>query len=201
MDSDFTEVYQFRISLKGIEPAIWRRIQVPADYTFWDLHVAIQDVMGWLDYHLHVFRVVTPGRPDGLVQTGIPDEEFSEGTLPGWDVALSNYFSERNNSAEYEYDFGDGWIHALILEKLLPRKKGSKYPRCLAGERRCPPEDCGGIGGYQSFLEAILDPSHDEHKGMLEWVGGPFDPEGFEPHEVRFDDPDKRWQIAVIPVK
>ncbi|MBI4445577.1 MAG: plasmid pRiA4b ORF-3 family protein [Acidobacteria bacterium] len=193
----FTEVYQFRISLEGIEPAIWRRMQVPSNYTFWDLHVAIQDSMGWLDYHLHMFRILNPTTKEREV-IGIPDEEeaFDLEILPGWELPISDYFSLKKPKAEYEYDFGDSWQHDVVLEKILPRDMHSKYPKCIAGERACPPEDCGGIGGYQEFLEAVLNPAHEEHESMLEWVGGSFDSEHFNPKQVRFDSPRRRWKIA-----
>ncbi len=194
MDLDFKEVYQFKISLKGIQPAIWRQIQVPENYSFWDLHVAIQDVMGWLDYHLHLFRITKPALNE-IHEIGIPDE-YELDFLPSWELAISDYFTLENNSAEYEYDFGDSWQHEVILEKILSKEIASKYPKCIAGERACPPEDCGGIGGYQEFLDAIFDPNQGERETMLEWVGGSFDPETFDPRQVSFDDPEKRWKIA-----
>ena len=195
MDLAFTGVFQFKISLKGIEPSIWRRIQVPADFTFWDLHVAIQDAMGWLDSHLHVFRIARP-RLDDVQEIGVPDEDGADGILPGRELAISDYFSKRNHSAEYEYDFGDRWLHDVSFEDSLPREVGLKYPRCLAGERSCPPEDCGGIMGYQRFVEAILVLSDDEHEAMLKWAPGTFDPERFELHQIRFDDPNQRWETT-----
>ncbi len=194
MDLDFKEVYQFKISLDGIQPAIWRQIQVPASYSFWDLHVAIQDVMGWHDYHLHLFRIVEPALNE-IHEIGIPDEYELE-ILPSWELAISNYFSTENNSAEYEYDFGDCWEHEIILENILLKDTASEYPKCIAGQRACPPEDCGGIGGYQEFLESIFDPNQEERETMLEWVGGSFDPEQFDPKQVGFDDPDERWEKA-----
>jgi len=186
-------VLQFRIELLWIEPAIWRRIQVPESYSFWDLHVAIQDVMGWLDYHLHAFRVV--GFADDI---GIPDEEgWSDVvTRPGWKFPIGPVFSEQRPLASYEYDFGDSWVHEVRFEDMLPVEKGVKYPRCVAGARRCPPEDCGGHYGYELFLKAIADPSHPEHESYLQWVGGSFDPEEFDPTVGEFDDPKERWKIA-----
>ena len=194
MDSGFTEIYQFKISLQAIKPRIWRQIQVPSSYSFWDLHVAIQDAMGWMDDHLHVFRVPHPSSTE-VVLIGGPDEYEPQG-LPRWEVAISGYFSMDNNFAEYEYDFGDNWQHDVVLEKTLPRDTDVEYPRCLAGERACPLEDCGGVVGYQELLEAILNPNHEEHKRMLEWVDGAFDPESFDPKQVSFDDPDERWERA-----
>jgi hypothetical protein len=189
-------VYQFKVSLKGIKPLIWRRIEVPAAYTFWDLHVAIQDSMGWFDSHLHAFRI--PNRAGRKVtMIGIPDDGgFDDDpiTLPGWEVPISEHFTKKGDKADYEYDFGDGWEHKVVLEKIVDKMPNTKYPRCLAGARACPHEDCGGTGGYANLLEIISDPSDEEYQDMLEWLGGKFDPEHFDPREVRFDDPGKRWK-------
>ena len=146
-------VLQFRIQLRHIEPPIWRRIVVPAEYSFWDLHVAIQDAMGWLDCHLHAFRL---RHPDGEVTLiGIPDPEPFEGDplyLEGWQVRVAPFFTDIGDRAEYEYDFGDGWEHDVVLEQVSPRVAKARYPQCLAGERACPPEDCGGPHGYHELL-------------------------------------------------
>ena len=190
-------VFQYKIHLDEITPTIWRRIQVPGIYSFWDLHVAIQDAMGWQDYHLHEFELLSLDT-QSLVRIGIPDEdyEWSRDTLPGWKVALSDYFNEENQAAKYTYDFGDNWIHWITLEKIEPANPESGYPNCIGGERAFPPEDVGGTHGYESFLEIIRDPDHHDHQQMLEWVGIEFDPEHFDPHEVWFDDPAERWKFA-----
>ncbi len=196
MRKRFRKVYQFKITLQGIEPPIWRRIQVPETYTFWDLHVAIQDAMGWLDCHLHHFEIFDLSI--GITELiGIPDDSaWGIIVLPGWEQKIADYFSIRNNTAEYIYDYGDRWIHTIKLEKILPRAKGVKYPICIGGKRACPPEDCGGIWGYEELLEIIMNPNHKEYEEMLEWLGGDFDPEYFDMKKVRFDDPAKRWQYA-----
>lgn len=198
MKKKFDKVYQFKITLKGTKPPIWRRIQVPETYNFWDLHVAIQDAMGWWDYHLHEFKISHPvtGRE---IEIGIPsedDELFDIEIIPERSQKIGDLFSMENKVAEYIYDFGDGWQHKVQLEKILPRDENIKYPVCIAGKRACPPEDCGGVWGYQEFLEAIENPDHEEHEEMLEWVGGEFNPEDFDVNEVKFDDPDKRWKLA-----
>ncbi len=189
MKKRFERVYQFKISLKGIRPPIWRRIQVPENYTFWDLHVAIQDAMGWSDYHLHLFEIIDPstGRK---CEIGIPDPDGE--VLPGWEQKIADYFSMENPEADYIYDFGDNWEHRIKLEKILPKEKDVKYPRCIGGRRACPPEDCGGIWGYKEVLKAIKDPDNERYKEILEWVGDEFDPEHFDVKEVVFGDPDKR---------
>jgi len=197
MKKKFDQVYQFKIALKGTKPQVWRRIQVPETYTFWDLHVAIQDVMGWEDCHLHEFEIV--GSSTGVkTSIGIPDEEFGldREILPGWKQKIADWFSMENRLADYRYDFGDNWEHKLRLEKILHRERNINYPICIKGERACPPEDCGGIWGYEDFLEIIKNPNHEEHEKMLEWIGGEFDPEHFDVKEVIFDDPDERRKIA-----
>jgi len=171
---------------------------VPAGYSFWDLHVAIQDSMGWLDYHLHAFRVQDP-HSAALIEIGIPDEEIAPGTNPvlaGWEVLLQSYLNEAGQVVNYDYDFGDGWEHRVLLKEITPQEQDTQYPICLGGERACPPEDCGGIWGYQTLLEAINDPLHDEHETLLNWLGTEFDPESFDPAEVRFGDPKQRWKRA-----
>lgn len=193
----FNRVYQFKITLKNSKPPIWRRIQVPETYTFWDLHVAIQDSMGWFDYHLHQFNMLNPST--GLkVEIGIPDKEFDWDIviLPELNQKIADYFSMENQKADYVYDFGDNWEHKVQLEKILPGEKNINYPICIEGKRACPPEDCGGVWGYEEFLEAIKDPENPEHNEMMEWIGGEFDSEYFDVNEVVFNDPDKRRKIA-----
>jgi hypothetical protein len=197
MAREFEKVYQFKVSLKGIRPPIWRRVQVPETYSFWDLHTAIQDAMGWSDYHLHHFEIENP--QTGMVEEiGIPDEEgWGEvDILPGWDHKISKYFSNTMKKARYIYDYGDDWEHDIKLEKILISDPKSKYPLCTGGKRACPPEDCGGIWGYYDFLEIIMDPGHERYEDMLEW-GGDFDPEHFDMNEVRFDDPAMRKKFAL----
>jgi len=162
-----------------VKPPVWRRIQVPETYTFRDLHVAIQDAMGWSGCHLHEFRIAG-------VRIGIPDEDMVDREiLP----------EKRQRIAEYVYDSGDGWEHRIALEKILPRDESTAYPVCISGRRACPPEDCGGASGYESFLEAMRDPEHPEHEEALEWAGGEYDPESFDPEKVQFDDPAGRWRM------
>jgi hypothetical protein len=192
------DVVRIRVELLDIAPAIWREIEVPSTYTFWDLHVAIQDAMGWLDYHLHAFRLKEPVTGE-IVEIGIPfDDDFDNGppTLPGWRVPVLSYLDRPGQSMDYDYDFGDGWRHRIDLLDIVPRKTGEKYPLCVAGQRACPPEDCGGTWGYQTLLEALADPTHEEHHDMLRWLGGPFDSEHFDAAEVQFDDPQERWRRA-----
>jgi len=194
-------VRQFLIVLQETDPLVWRRIQVPARYTFWDLHVAIQDAMGWQDCHLHEFRIVDAAER-AIASIGIPDEDGEPADrpmLPGWEIPLAEFFDGRAFHAPpalYAYDFGDDWRHTIIDEGIRAKAAGLKYPRCLAGDGRCPPEDCGGVHGYASLLATLANPRHPEHKTMLEWAGGPIDPQVFDPSAVRFDSPKRRWKRA-----
>lgn len=195
-------IFQFKITLAGISPSIWRRIQVPKQYSFWDLHVALQDSMGWLDYHLHLFRI-RKHHEKRAVEIGIPGEEMDDNiTLPGWEIKIAEYFTEPGNEALYEYDFGDSWEHELLLEGILLKEKRVRYPRCIAGERACPPEDCGGVPGYHRLMKILGNPKHGEYQETVNWLKGhaksyhPYRPDEFEPEKVHFDNPKKRWKIA-----
>lgn len=193
-------VHQFLIVLTGTDPLVWRRIQVPQRYCFWDLHVAIQDAMGWLDSHLHEFQLLDATETH-LVSIGIPTDEEPEdrAVLAGWEVKLSQFFERRASAiphATYAYDFGDDWQHIVVHEGMESAEGAVTYPRCVGGARRCPPEDCGGVHGYEDFLQAIADPRHPEHESTLEWVGGEYDPDAFDPNAIVFDNPRQRWKRA-----
>ena len=198
-------VYQFKIELLAIKPLIWRRIEVPASYSFWDFHVAIQDAMGWLDSHLHMFNLEGEGEVPSKL--GIPDDEFEEmSTSAGWAYFIADYFQKVGDEATYVYDFGDYWEHKIILEEINDWGTNVKYPRCLDGKRACPPEDCGGCPGYYNLLETLkLSPQSEEYKDTVTWLKGfsefsenydPYRPEHFNPNKVHFDNPKERFDIA-----
>jgi hypothetical protein len=172
-------VYQFQITLLGTDPPIWRRIRVK-DGTLSRLHEHIQTAMGWTNSHLHHFRVGRQlyGDPD-LMQENFEDMEYEDSTT----TKISNILPKtgRRLRFEYEYDFGDGWRHEVLFEGVRPAQRGQRYPVCIEGGRACPPEDVGGTWGYREFLEAVTDPDHEDHDGLLEWAGGSFDPEAFGP--------------------
>lgn len=194
------QVLQFKIELLEIEPAIWRRIQVPAEYNFWDLHVAIQDSMGWEDRHLHYFQIKGKGKQKE-VHIGIPDfdrlPDLQE-VYPGWEIWVLAYFNDLGIEAKYLYDYGDDWNHIVKLEGYIHREKNIKYPVCIDGARECPPEDCGGVRGYYNVIEILSDPDHDNYKDMRRWAGKDWDPDKFSPSEVKFEDPYKRWRTAFL---
>jgi hypothetical protein len=172
------KIYQLKITLKYVRPPIWRRVQVSGDITLAELHIILQAAMGWYNSHLHQFRV-------GKTYYGAPSiDEFSDPNLKDDSKAqLASILKKPKQKMVYEYDFGDGWEHEILLEHVLSRATGVRYPRCLGGARACPPDDCGGVGGYANFLQAISDPEHDEHDEYLEWIGGRFDPEAFDPSD------------------
>ena len=194
-------IHQYKITLLGPQPPIWRRIQVPAAYSFWDLHVAIQDAMGWLDCHLHCFSPMRKGQPNPRHRIGIPDD-LENDTQAGWQIPIGFHFETPGKTMHYEYDFGDGWEHEVLLEGVLLREKGTKYPRCLDGARACPPEDCGGTPGYEELLTVLARGKGEAYEEMIYWLGWhpgkyhPYDPEAFDPASVRFSSPGRRWNRA-----
>jgi Plasmid pRiA4b ORF-3-like protein len=174
-------VYQFKVTLLGAKPPIWRRILVP-DGTLDNLHEHIQTAMGWTNSHLHQFMIDGDryGDPELL------EDDLEYAFIDSTKTRLSKLFAERPLPFrfQYEYDFGDSWEHAIEFEGTVPAQTGTKYPSCLEGKRACPPEDVGGVWGYEEFLKAIRDPKHEEHESYLEWVGGEFDPDAFDAVEA-----------------
>ena len=175
--SDLTRIYQLKIALPYIKPAIWRRVEAPGNMTFHDLHDAIQITMGWEDCHLWMFYVgkteISPAS-EQMDFPGVPRAQPAEGTT------LDQMLAGRRIKFRYVYDMGDDWLHEVKVEKVFAPEPNVAYPRCTGGERACPPEDCGGFPGYFNLLEAIADPKHPEHNEMLEWIGEEWDPEAFD---------------------
>jgi hypothetical protein len=175
------DVFQLKVTLKGTRPPIWRRLLVPSNLTLGQLHYVLQTAMGWTDSHLHEFRI-------GGRSYGKPDPEYQDFGLPPSTnedkVRLSTVLARVGAKAVYNYDFGDDWQHEIVLEKRLPSDPKLSYPRCTGGKRACPPEDCGGLGGFYNFLEAISDPAHESHEELIEWSGGDYDPEAFSADSV-----------------
>ena len=191
-------VCKFKITLNDIKPPIWRRILVPENYTFWDLHVAIQDAMGWDDYHLFLFHVRKKGSKN-FIEIGIPDQDRFEDDieiLPCWNEPISDHFQESGDVCIYDYDFGDCWEHKVLFEGFLTRETGQKYPQLIAGKRACPPEDCGGVPGYENLLNIISNPNHEEFVEMILWLGKKFDPDEFDNEKVKFHNPKRRFKTA-----
>lgn len=166
------QVDELKVTLQGTQPPIWRRFRVRDDITLEKLHDLLQQVMGWTNSHMHQFAV-------GSTYYGRRDPELP----PRQDekkVLLRQVLKKPKDRLIYEYDFGDSWEHLVVLEQVSAHEPRARYPVILAGEHACPPEDCGGVPGYYHLLEVLASPRHPEHRDMVEWVGGSFDPEAFD---------------------
>ena len=166
-------IYQLKVTLKGSKPPIWRRVQVKDNIRLGDLSVVLECVMGWDGGHLHQF--IHQGQ-----YFGAPSDDDCGPVTDEDKVRLSDLHLRAKSKFVYEYDFGDGWMHDIVVEKTLPVEKGVDYPRCIDGKLACPPEDCGGIWGFYDMLQAMSDPKHPEHEDKKEWLGDKFDPEAFD---------------------
>lgn len=180
-----------RIELLDVAPLVWRRVLVSNQWTFASLHHYLQWVMGWTDSHAHEFQVGA--------KVVAPDWWIRE---VGLDGDLTDYQDERRLSVAavvaelgtcgefgYRYDMGDGWRHRLVIEHppLHGVMPDLPLPRCLAGENACPPDDVGGPHGYALFLEILGDRRHEQHEDMVRWIGGVFDPKGFDLNRINRD--------------
>jgi hypothetical protein len=166
---------QLTVTLRDVEPPIWRRLVVPTSLTLRELHAVIQTAMGWEDYHLHLFDV------DGVLYGEV--EEMEGRPLGDEETSTVGQVAETVGEFSYEYDFGDGWTHDIHVDQVIA-SVGSGTPHLVGGARSCPPEDCGGAWGYEQLLKVLADPAHEEHEHLLGWVGSSFDPEAFDPVET-----------------
>ena len=171
-----SSICELKITLRDSRPPIWRRLRVRNDVTLFKLHSILQYVMGWMDGHMHQF--VAKGAVYGRIDPEFPESENEK------KVSLGQVLRKPKDSLVYEYDFGDGWEHTVVLEQVLEAAPGGKYPYVVDGKRACPPEDCGGTGGYSRLLHVLADTKHPEHGDMVEWVGGSFDPAAFDVGEI-----------------
>ena len=169
------EVYVIKVTLLGISPPVWRRILVPRDITLHHLHRTLQTVMGWTNSHLHQFVVQRQriSGPRSRVGTKVANENRTRLGELIWTVGAR---------VLYEYDFGDGWQHELLLEEVLLGDETFQQT-CVAGKRCCPPEDCGGPQGFAELLQALQDANHPSYDEANEWLGD-FDPESFSADEA-----------------
>lgn len=206
----FTHVFQFKLNLRGIRPAPWRRLQIPESYTFYDFHVAIQDAMNWLDYHLHHFEIPaadpSPGFAVHIECPWFEPWDRDEDWLITTEVKLKDYLYRPKDRALYRYDYGDGWEVDIILEDIFPKQKKMLYPKCLDGALSGPPEDCGGISGYRKCIRAAGAASKldlgkpirldQENEDLLVWLGN-WDPDNFNPRLITFESPRSRLKKAL----
>ncbi len=185
-------VFQLKVTLKGTKPAVWRRVLVDGASTLDHVHDVIQAAFGWWDYHLHDFEIdgTNYGVPD-------PDDDWGVPTTAESGFRLDSV-AEVGSRFLYRYDFGDNWRHDVVVEKVVPSDGTTVVPACVDGRRACPPEDCGGVGGFEHLLEILADSRHPEHSDRREWIGRKYDPAVFDPSEfeenlrnaklVAFDD-------------
>lgn len=175
--------YQLKVILVDAQPLIWRRLCVPGNANLGWLHAVLQVAMGWTNSHLHHFltseaRYSDPRHMEDMGFGGEPDRDEAKATLMRIAPAAGAQFG-------YEYDFGDSWAHVITVEKILPSNaSAAKTALCLEGARACPPENCGGVWGYANLLKILKNRKHPEHKEMMAWAGGTFDPKRFDAANV-----------------
>ena len=166
-------VYQFKVSLGGITPPIWRRLLISNQVTLHKLHMAIQIMGGWSNYHLHLFEIAG-------TEYGYPDPDGELHHLSSARYKLNALPLAPGTIFRYVYDFGDHWEHTILLEDVLLPEQAPPHPMCLGGERGFPHEDCGGVYGYREMLKILRRPNHPEYDEMRTWAGARYDPEGFD---------------------
>lgn len=175
-----TKIFQLAITLQYSDPPIWRRLLVREEMTLRHLHEALQITMGWQNKHLHQFIAGDVFYGD----TAAPD---AFGVVESSTVRVNDVLREAGDRIAYEYDFGDGWLHEIVLEDFLEPDQEMLYPHCSDGALSCPPEDVGGIPGYYEFLKAYNDPTHETHGFYREWIGDNFDEAFFSAEDVNQD--------------
>ena len=169
-----------KVTLLNTEPKVWRRFKFDESMTLDDLHWAIQGSFGWMHSHLHQFSMSRNERyssNDYLWE----DDGFGETASDSSEVSLASLLEKNKKSFKYEYDFGDGWIHEVKLEKIISDSSAKiKYPECLEGDNAGPPEDCGGVGGFEDFKEIMANKKHPEYLEMKAWYGASYDSKKFD---------------------
>ncbi|MGQ0837581.1 plasmid pRiA4b ORF-3 family protein [Actinokineospora sp.] len=172
-------VHTIKVTLRGVRPPIWRRLEVASNSTLEQVHHIIQRAFGWESYHMWVFDT-----PQG--EFGVEDQELGHRSAAS--KSLRSSAPRVGSHLRYTYDFGDDWEHDILVEHVGAAASDTAYPRCLTGRRACPPEDCGGVWGYQILVEILADPDHEEHDERLEWLSlasaDDFDPAAFDAAEV-----------------
>jgi len=165
---------QLLVTLIDSDPLVWRRLAVPSGTTLAKLHRVLQATLGWTDSHPHQFVAddTSYGDPDLLVDA--PPTASTRRTT------LAQVATGVGAIMQYEYDFGDGWRHLVVVERLLWGDAGAQGAVCLTGGGACPPEDCGGIGGYADLQATLRRGCGREYRELLAWLGGPFDPTAFD---------------------
>jgi hypothetical protein len=175
MATQVKTVHRLKVTLRQVRPPVWRRIEVASNIKLSELSGVLEAAMGWLGGHLHAFEA-------GGVLYELPDGE-SFGFPPQRDerkARLGEVLPVVKTKMRWDYDFGDGWEHDVVVEAIEPMRRDATYPVCIAGKRACPPDDCGGPWGYDNLLAAISDPTHEEHDELSEWLRPGFDADAFD---------------------
>lgn len=162
-------IARLHVQLDDIKPAIWRRVEVPLTSSLKAVHDVIQAVMLFEDYHLFQFEI-------GDRRYGYPDPDWGDDMRDARNIRLRSVLDRGATSFSYTYDFGDDWRHTVVVEEVTAADPKIDYPHFVAGNRRAPPEDVGGLPGFEEFLGAMADPKHPEHDSVTTWYGRPFDP-------------------------
>ncbi len=167
-------IYEIRIELKGIEPKIWRMVQVNSDISLNELHHILQIAMGWTNSHLYSFII-------DEIEYSLKDYDYDDHKYGNAKAYRLKEF--KDESIEYLYDFGDYWEHSV---KVLKEVKDERllHPICIEGEGTCPPEDVGGTHGFEEFKEIMKDKDHPERESYIEWYGSVFDPDKVNLEEI-----------------
>lgn len=173
--------FQLHIALDEIRPQIWRRVLVPSKVDFEYLHLVLNAAMGWNNSHLHDFTIGERRIGMNLEDEGLPKDTEDEKKVCIDDVLRPGL------RFRYAYDFGDTWMHTVLVEEKVPFNDRLMAPRCIGGRNACPPDDCGGVWGYAEMLEALANPRNKLGRERAEWIGGFWDPKGFDANRVNRD--------------
>lgn len=178
--------FDLRVSLRYVQPEVWRLVRVPHDVRMDRLHRVLQAAFGWTNSHLHQFPLID-AKGDVTGYVGEPDPDSPGVSLglrtPTQDETkrlLKNFFGKSGDRIGYEYDFGDSWLHEIALAAVHEQTARLTTPLCLDGGRAAPPEDCGGPPGFEHLLDVLNKPKHREYAEMRDWVGGEYDPAAFD---------------------
>ncbi len=175
-----TPIHRMKVTLRSIRPPIWRRIEVRSDIRLDQLAYLLVVAIGWEGYHLDQFRI---GETRYLT-ADLDPPLFGPRPLNAARYRLEELLAQTGDKMIWDYDFGDGWEHDVVVEAIEAADGRATYPRCIKGRRACPPEDCGGVWGYENLVEALAAPAHPEHAELTEWLGHPYDPAHFDPAET-----------------
>jgi hypothetical protein len=184
ISKSWDQVFKLRITLEDTDPVVWRRVLVPSILTLEKLHSVLQLTMGWQMSHLYGFQINGENYSD-------PGDFDEPNEFKSVNASIMSALGETKKFI-YDYDFGDSWRHVIEVEEIVSREEIYNYPICTGGENACPPEDCGGTGGFADLKKTILKPKDPEYKSMLRWLGGYFDPKTFDPNRINRD---LLWQV------